>query len=45
MISLIAVVWSYWIGVAIAIPTILVCVAIPLLYVRKVVRPRYPPRS
>ncbi len=44
MNSLVAVVWSYWIGVAIAIPTILVSLGIVVMYLVKVVKPRYPSR-
>lgn len=43
MVSLAAVVWSYWIGVAVAIPTILIILGVAVGYVVKVVRPQYPP--
>jgi hypothetical protein len=36
------VVWHYWIGVAIAIPAILLVVATIAGYLTKVSRPRYP---
>lgn len=36
------VVWHYWIGVAIAIPAILLVVATIAGYLFKVSRPRYP---
>jgi hypothetical protein len=38
------VVWSYWIGVAIVIPAILLVLGIAAMYVYKVVVPRYPKR-
>jgi hypothetical protein len=39
---MLAVVWHYWIGVALAIPAILLTIATIIGYVRKVVMPRYP---
>jgi len=36
-----AVVWHFWIGVALAVPAILLVVTIALLYVVKVEMPRY----
>lgn len=35
-------VWTYWIGVALALPAILVVLSIGVLYLVKVVKPRYP---
>lgn len=40
--SLLAVVWHYWIGVALAIPTVLAIIGICVGYVFKVVAPKYP---
>lgn len=37
-----AVIWHYWIGVSLVIPAVLLAVAIPILYLYKVVMPRYP---
>lgn len=39
---MLAVIWHYWIGVAIAIPAVLVLVATIGGYLKKVVAPRYP---
>lgn len=39
-----AVVWHYWIGVALAIPAIGLLVATIVGYIVKVSRPRYPRR-
>jgi hypothetical protein len=39
---ILGVVWHYWIGVAIAIPAILLVVATIVGYLTKVSRPRYP---
>lgn len=39
-----AVVWHYWIGVALAIPAILLVIATIAGYIIKVSRPRYPKR-
>lgn len=44
MTLLAAEVWTYWIGVAIAIPTILAVIGVGIGYLVKVVRPRYPHR-
>jgi hypothetical protein len=41
---MLAVVWHFWIAVAIALGAILAVVAIVLGYVYKVVMPRYPRR-
>jgi hypothetical protein len=38
------VVWHYWIAVALAVPAILMVIATLIMYVRKVVMPRYPRR-
>ena len=35
-------VWHYWIGVALAIPAILLVIITIIGYLRKVVMPRYP---
>ena len=37
-----AVIWHYWIGVALAIPAVLLIVGILIGYLVKVVMPRYP---
>jgi hypothetical protein len=39
-----AVVWHYWIAVALAVPAVLLVIITAVLYVRKVVMPRYPRR-
>jgi amino acid permease len=39
-----AVVWSYWIGVALVIPAIALVIATIIGYVVKVSKPRYPNR-
>lgn len=36
-----AVIWHYWLGVALAVPAILLVVTIAFLYVVKVEMPRY----
>jgi hypothetical protein len=38
------VVWHYWIAVALAVPAVLMVLVVAILYVRKVVMPRYPRR-
>jgi hypothetical protein len=38
------VVWHYWIAVALAVPAVLMVLVVAVLYVRKVVMPRYPRR-
>jgi hypothetical protein len=35
-------VWHFWIAVALVVPTIIAIIATGVLYVRKVVAPRYP---
>lgn len=45
MFTLAAVVWSYWMGVGLAIGVILATLATGVGYLRKVVRPKYPPRG
>lgn len=42
MIGALAVVWHFWISVALVVPAILLVVGIGLLYVVKVEMPRYP---
>ena len=37
-------VWHQWIAVALAIPAILLVIGTAIMYVRKVVMPRYPRR-
>ncbi|MFN8038798.1 MAG: hypothetical protein U0Q07_06255 [Acidimicrobiales bacterium] len=37
-----AVVWHFWIAVALVVPAILLCIAVAIGYVYKVVLPRYP---
>jgi hypothetical protein len=37
-------VWTFWIAVALVVPSILVVLAIIGMYVKKVVMPRYPKR-
>lgn len=44
MLPLLAVVWHFWIAVALVVPAILLIVGIIVMYVKKVVVPRYPPR-
>lgn len=43
--TLLAVVWHYWIAVPLAIGAILVILAVFAGYLIKVVRPKYPPRG
>ncbi len=42
MVVLAAHVWHFWIAVALVIPIFLAIIATGVLYVRKVVAPRYP---
>jgi hypothetical protein len=42
MQPLLAVVWHFWIAVALVVPSILLIVGIIVMYVKKVVVPRYP---
>jgi hypothetical protein len=42
MNPLLAVVWHFWIAVALVVPAILLVVGIAAMYVKKVVVPRYP---
>ena len=44
MTPILSVVWTFWIAVAIVIPTILLILGIVGAYVYKVVMPRYPKR-
>jgi hypothetical protein len=44
MRPMLAVVWHFWIAVAIVVPTILALIFIAVGYVAKVVAPRYPRR-
>lgn len=37
-------VWHYWIAVALAIPSVLMVIIMIVVYLRKVVMPRYPRR-
>ncbi len=37
-----AVVWHYWLAVALFIPAVLLVIATVIGYVRKVIMPRYP---
>ena len=37
-------VWHYWIAVALAVPAVLLVIGTIIMYVRKVVMPRYPRR-
>jgi len=37
-------VWHYWIAVALAVPAVLMVIVVAIMYVRKVVLPRYPRR-
>lgn len=39
-----AVVWHFWIGVALAIPAVLMVIATVIGYLTKVVAPKYPGR-
>jgi hypothetical protein len=38
------IVWHYWIAVALAVPAVLMVLVTVIMYVRKVVMPRYPRR-
>ena len=42
MVVLAAHVWHFWIAVALVFPIILAMIATGVMYVRKVVAPRYP---
>ena len=42
MLPLLAVVWHFWIAVALVLPAILLVLGIGVMYVKKVVVPRYP---
>jgi hypothetical protein len=42
MSPVLAVVWHFWIAVLLTIPTILLCVGIGVMYLKKVEMPRYP---
>ena len=42
MHSLLAVVWHQWIAVALVVPSLLLIPALVIMYVKKVVVPRYP---
>jgi hypothetical protein len=42
MVLLAAKVWHFWIAVALVIPTIIAIIVTAVLYVKKVVAPRYP---
>jgi hypothetical protein len=42
MHSLLAVVWHQWIAVALVVPALLMIPALVIMYVKKVVVPRYP---
>ena len=42
MNPVLAVVWTFWIAVALVVPSILLVVGIAVMYVKKVVVPRYP---
>ena len=44
MSPLLAVVWHFWIAVALVVPSILVVLGVVAGYVYKVVMPRYPKR-
>jgi hypothetical protein len=41
---MLAVVWHYWIGVALVVPAILLVFAVAFGYLKKVVAPKYGPR-
>ncbi len=45
MSFLAAVVWTQWMGVGLALGVILATIALGVGYLRKVVRPKYPPRG
>jgi hypothetical protein len=42
MSSVLAVVWHFWIAVALVIPAILLVIGIGVMYLRNVEMPRYP---
>jgi hypothetical protein len=42
MIVVVAVVWTFWIAVALLIPAIILAIVTAMMYVKKVVVPRYP---
>jgi hypothetical protein len=42
MVVLAAEVWTFWIAVALLIPTVLFAIGTAIMYVKKVVVPRYP---
>jgi len=42
MHAFVAVVWHYWLGVALFIPAVLIVIGIVIGYLIKVVAPRYP---
>jgi hypothetical protein len=42
MQTFVAVVWHYWLGVALFIPAVLIVIGIVIGYLIKVVAPRYP---
>ena len=44
MLAATEIVWHYWIAVALAVPAVLLVIATAVMYVRKVVMPRYPRR-
>jgi amino acid permease len=39
---MLAVVWHYWLGVALFVPAVLIVIGIVIGYLLKVVAPRYP---
>lgn len=45
MTPVLAVIWHYWLAVAIFVPGIVLIVAIVIGYLKKVVAPRYGPES
>jgi hypothetical protein len=42
MTPVLAVVWHFWIAVALAVPAVLLVIGLIVTYVRKVEMPRYP---
>ena len=42
MVVLAAKVWTFWIAVALLLPAILMAIGTAVMYVKKVVAPRYP---
>jgi hypothetical protein len=42
MVVLAAKVWTFWLAAALLIPAILLAIGTALMYVKKVVAPRYP---